>query len=118
MVYFASERQQVSYDDIYPLFFAFLPLFPALSIPVACVSPSEAAATLFAGGLGAARSSRSSRRAFLRSTSPTASTLLAIHCWNGLATKYPSTVNQVVKGVLICLVLDDVEEGEVVVASR
>lgn len=43
--------------------------------------------------------------------------LLAIHCWNGFATKYPSAVNQVVKGVLICLVLG-VEEEEEVVTSR
>jgi hypothetical protein len=104
--------------NVYPLFFAFLPLFPVVSTAVACVSSRDAAATLCVGGPGAARSSRSSRPAFFRSTSPIASTLLAIHCWKGLATKYPSAVNQVVKGVLRYLVCGEGEAGEVLVTSR
>lgn len=118
MVFFRFSKAAGINHNIYPLFFAFLPLLPVLSTPVACVSPSEAAAMVLAGGPGAARSSRSSRPAFFKSTSPIASTLLAIHCWKGLATKYPSAVNQVVKGVLSCLVLGEGEEGEEVATSR
>ena len=44
--------------------------------------------------------------------------LLANHCWKGLATKYPSAVNQVVKGALICQVLGLPELGVDVVTVR
>lgn len=104
-----------SYMSHYPFLFALLlPLL--LSRPVESTCPSSGCRTCtFA--VGEASVSLSSRFAFLASASPTTSILVASHCWNGLATKKPSAVNQVVKGVLICHVLG-VEPGLVTVTVR
>ena len=98
-----AHHQPFRFDRLLP--------FPPASTPLASVVPfpcTSSESTNLASATGA----------FFVSTSPTTAMLLANHCWKGLAIKYPSAVNHVVKGALICQVLGLPELGVDVVTVR